>query len=172
MNAVEGWILPMYAFPVSMPSFVMFSSVIFGHPSSDLIRYVSLESIHIVHEGGPTPYPQSPDWETIKKFNGLTKLSKNLFLTIFIVPKRYHKFVGQLSDRFWLEFRPILRSNPLTSAYWVIPKPIFWGPSENPKLGKLNATTWKLGSSDDPFTRSGNIFRTSIKLPGPVKIVI
>ena len=49
-------------------------------------------------------------------------------------------------------------------------KPFFLGASENPCPGKLSATTSKLGWSGDASTNKGMIFRTSMKLPGPVKV--
>ena len=126
-----------------------------------------------------TLYPQSPPWVTVAyhgwvSFFLITNLLWFISLTIFFVSQGQHQLISYLRERI-VNKRPVLprvasfdRREP-TSAYCDIEKPFFLGASENPYPGRLNATTWKLGWSGDPWTRRGRILRTSMKLPGPIR---
>ena len=89
--------------------------------------------------------------------------------TILFIPQSDHELVDSLVIRREPSEKPERRlSMSRTSAYWYPPKPVVCGASENPKPGRLGATTWKLGQSGDGEVRRGRSLRTSRKLLGPV----
>lgn len=154
---------------IGMPGFAMFSTILDGYLASHLYIYINAvrrsSSWSFAYEIAPVA--SLSDWRQGQWISRFNKEKTNKPYSLY--PKESISLCPTcIMYRHYYSMLIVKNMDTRTSAYWAAPKPFFFGASENPYPGKLNATTWKLGWSGDAAVNNGSIFRTSRKCPGPI----